>query len=310
MLIDMQPSHVLDGPVGAPTRIFVVLLAMLVLGAGTTLAAGPQEFAALKAAGGNVYKDKDGSTGVSFQEFKLDDKGWKALESISDLKTVRIGTGRDFGDAQLARLCEIKTIESIFLNAYGGTDSGMTALAKLPNLRHLGADHSPFTGQGLAALKDCKNFRSLRIAGGRMTEEGMKTLGELTQLREVDLGHMQFTSTGFANFAKLVDLEKLTLSPNFYPYFVGADFVHLSALKNLNTLVVGEMPMTYDDGLDHLKKLKLKLVKLQDCRLSDSDLSKFEADHAETKIERTFSIDENFKRWDMELEKRKKTKTK
>jgi hypothetical protein len=232
------------------------------------------------------------------------------LEALRDLKTVRIGMAKEFGDSQMARLCEIKTIESIILNAYGGTDAGLTALAKLPNLHVFLADHSPFTGPSLVALKDSKNFRSLRFAGSRMTEEGMKALGELTQLKELDLSHMQFTSAGFANFGKLANLEKLVLAPNFYPYFVSADFVHLSELKNLNTLVIYEMPLTHADGLDHLKGLKMKLLSFRDCRISDSDLRKLEADHPEAKVERMFSIDENFKRWDAELERRKKAKPK
>jgi hypothetical protein len=117
-----------------------------------------------------------------------------------------------------------------------------------------------------------------------------------------------FTSAGVPHFAKLVNLEKLTISPNFSPYYVGADFVHLSGLKNLQTLVVSEMALDYEDGLSHLKKLKLKRLELRDCRVSDRDLEKIKADLPETMIERIYSIDEKFKNWDRQLERRKKEK--
>jgi hypothetical protein len=292
-------------------RLIAILMPILGSVADPAFAADAPEFAVLKAAGANVSNIKGGGTAVSFRDCKLADESWKALESLRDLKTFTIaGSGKEFGDEQLARLCEIKTIESIFMNAFGGTEAGLASLAKLPNLRHFGADHSPFTGAGLTALKNSKNFASIRLGGCPFNDDGMKALGELTQLKEANISHVRFTSTGFPNFARLVNVEKLTISPNFYPYYVGADFVHLSGLKNLKTLIVYEMPLSYEDGLAHLKGLKLRRLELHDCRVSDADLQKLKAALPDTQIERIYSIDEKFKGWDMELERRKKLQAK
>jgi hypothetical protein len=292
-------------------RVLTLLAFLLGAVAGPAPAADPPGFAVLKAAGGNVATIKGGGTSIVFRDCKLDDQSWKALESLRDLKTFTIfGSGKEFGDEQLARLCEIKTIESIFMNAFGGTEAGLASLAKLPNLHYFGADHSPFTGKGLVALKDSKSFRSLRLGGCPFDDEGMKALGELTQLKEANVSHVRFTSAGFSSFAKLANLEKLTISANFYPYYVGADFVHLSGLKNLNTLIISEMALGYEDGLDHLKGLKLKRLELRDCRVSDGDLQRLRADLPDAAIERIYSIDEKFKGWDRELDQRKKSKTK
>src|SRR5580658_7115496 len=115
-------------------RIRTLLVVLLGSVAGPALAADPPEFAVLKAAGGNISTIKGGGTGIVFRDCKLDDQSWKALESLRDLKTFTIfGSGKDFGDEQLARLCKIKTIESIFMNAFGGTEAGLASLAKLPN---------------------------------------------------------------------------------------------------------------------------------------------------------------------------------
>ncbi len=194
------------------------------------------------------------------------------------------------------------------MNGYGGTEDGLAHLAKLPNLRHFGADHSPFTGTGLRALKDCPKFASLRFGGCPFNDEGMKALGELTQLKEANISHVAFTSAGFPHFAKLANLEKLTISPNYSPSYIGPDFVHLSGLKNLQTLIVSEMALPYEDGLSHLKGLKLKRLELHDCRVSDGDLEKIKADLPGATIERIYSIDEKFKSWDRQMEKRAKPK--
>jgi hypothetical protein len=263
----------------------------------------------LKAAGANVSTLKEGGVGVTFQNFKLNDDGWQALESLPNLKQFTIfGSGKEFGDAQLARLSKIKTLESIFVNGYGGTEDGLASLAQLPNLRHFGADHSPFTGTGLVALKNSPNFASVRFGGCPFNDDGLKALGELTQLKEANISHVMFTSKGFPHLAKLVNLEKLTISPNCSPYYVGADFVHLNGLKKLHTLVVSEMALDYDDGLSHLKGLNLKSLKLQDCRVSDGDLARLKADLPNTMVERIYSLDEKFKGWDKQLEKRPKAK--
>jgi hypothetical protein len=283
----------------------VVLLTILGPGSGTSLAADPPEMV-LKAAGATVYKLKEGGTGVVFMKFKLDEEGWKALESLPDLKKFTIPiSAKEFGDEQLVRLGEIKTIETIFFNGYGGTEAGLKALAKLPNLRYFGADHTLYTGTYLAALKNSKNFTTLRLAWG-FNDEGMKALGELSQLKELEIGYCRITSAGFPNFARLESLEKLSIHAAFHPVFIGADFVHFSGLKKLETLQIKDMALTYDDGLDHLKGLKLKLLKLSQCRVSDTDLRKLRADHPGTKIEITSGPDEKFKGWDAELEKRKK----
>lgn len=295
-------------------HIVVSAIVISCLGILNARGADSANIAALKAAGGNVYtikKEDGGGTGINFQNWAGDDKTWPALESLPDLKSFSIsGSGKAFGNEQLARLCQIKSLETIFVNGFGGTNEGLAALAKLPNLRHFGADHSPFTGTALVALKDSKNFTSVRFGGCPFNDDGMKALGELTQLKDANISHVFITSAGFPYFARLVNLEKLAISPNYDPVYTGADFVHLSGLKNLKTLIVYEMALPYDDGLNHLKGLNLQRLELHDCRVSDSDLEKLKADLPNTIIERSYSIDEKYKRWDIELEKRKKMNTK
>jgi len=292
----------------------LALLAIFSLCTLGARAADSPEVVTLKAQGANVYTIQPvppgGGIGVSFQDFKLDDKGWRALASLTNLKTVSIGNAKLLGNEELARLCEIKSIETLFVNGFGGTDEGLAALAKLPNLQHFGADHSPFTGQSLVALKNSPNFASLRFGGCPFDDDGLKALGELTQLKEANISHLRFTSAGFPNLGRLASLEKLVISPAFEPYYVGSDFACLSGLKNLKTIIVSEMALPYEDGLDHLKALNLQRLELHDCRVSDDDLAKVKSDHPNATIVRDYSFDEKYKRWDQMMEKRKKTASK
>ena len=181
VLIESQRPFRVHGFTFLVRWIFASAMVIFCLGITNARGADSPDVATLKAAGGNVYaikKEDGGGTGVSFQNFNLDEKGWHALESLPNLKTVTIsGTGKAFGNEQMARLCQIKSIESMFVNGFGGTEDGFAALGKLPNLRHFGADHSPFTGTGLIALKDSKNFTSLRFGGCPFDDNGMKGAG-------------------------------------------------------------------------------------------------------------------------------------
>ena len=49
---------------------------------------------------------------------------------------------------------------------------------------------------------------------------------------------------------------------------------------------------------------------MTDCRVSDGDLEKIKSDLPKTTIERIYSIDEKYRRWDAEIAKRQKAKTK
>lgn len=282
-------------------------LALLCLCAVAAKPVDPPEIAILKAQGVNVGPiQTGGGLSVSFQDFKLDETGWHALETLPDLKSLTIGNARTLGDADFARLCGIKSLEQFFVNGFGGTDQALASLARLPNLRHFGADHSPFTGKALIALKDSPNFVSLRFGGCPFDDDGLKALGELTQMKDANISHLRFTSVGFPSLAKLVNLEKLSISPAFEPYYISSDFTALSGLKHFKTLVVSEMALPYEDGLDHLKNCPLERLELHDCRVSDSDLEKVKADHPGATVIRDYSFEEKYKRWDMLMEKRKK----
>lgn len=262
---------------------------------------------ALKAGGASVQPDKEGGLRVSFQDWKLDEAGWKALESLPDVRIIWVGNAKNLDNDQFGRLCQIKSIEQFFLNGFPGSDEALKHLANLPNLKHFGADHSQFTGTGLVALKNSPNFASIRFGGCPFNDDGMRAVGELTQLKKANISHVQFTSAGFPNFGKLVNLEELAISPNCEPYYVGADLVHLAGLKRLETLRISEMALTYEDGLYHLKDLKnLKLLELKDCRISDADLARLRADLPGTTIDRGFTLDQRFKQWDASLERRRK----
>ncbi|HWE04819.1 MAG TPA: hypothetical protein VG326_20605 [Tepidisphaeraceae bacterium] len=286
------------------------ILAIFVLMAGMAACAQGADAngAALTAAGARVGKIKEGGMRVDIPGPKLTEDVWKVLESLPDLKAFS-SSGKEFDDAALARLAKIATIETLFFNGPAITDKGLAALANFPNLHKFGIDHGQITGSGLSALAASKNLKAISFGGCLFNDQGMNALGAMTQLHEVSIRHDRNTSTGFADFGKLTELEKLQINPNFSPYYVGADFVHLSALSKLQELAIAQMIIPYDDGLSHLKSLRqLKKLKLELCGISPEDLAKIKSDLPDTVIDFTPAPADAVKKWNDALARRKAAK--
>ena len=175
---------------------------------------------------------------------------------------------------QLARVCDIKSIEVFALGAWTSvTEPGLAAIPQLPNLRSVEfrSVRLPLTGT-LTALANCTKLStvSFTAAAPGLSEEGMNALGKLVQIKE------------------------LAVDAAWVPTCTAGDFRHLSGLKNLHELTLENMVLPYDDGLAHLKGLNLKKLKLTECYVPDSD---YQAALPGTKIERIGFYDDEVKRW-------------
>ncbi len=278
--------------------------------AHSALAASEKAIDALKAAGCRAGNLKDGGSFADVPGPKLSEAVWKDLDALGDLKAFS-GSGKEYDNDALARLAKITTIESVFFNGPTINDKGLATLASFPNLHKYGTDHGgpKLNGSGLSALAGVKNLQIVSFGGCFFNDEGMVALGQLNQLHELSLNHDRLTSAGFPNFAKLTELEKLRINPNFYPYYVGADLVHLSNLKHLTDLTIGQMIIPYDDGLSHLKSLKqLKKLKLDNCGITIEDLAKLKSDLPDTAIDFIPASPESVKKWNDAVAKKKGAK--
>ena len=197
---------------------------------------------------------------------------WTQIEALPDLKRFS-GNGEVFDDAALARLAKISSIETFFFNGPAFTDSGLAVLAAMPKLQRFGVDHSAkLSGSGLAALKGAKSLAALHFGGCAIGDEGVKSLAQLTQLKEVSLGHVRITRASFPLIAKMPEVERIEITPNWDPaYYTAADFGAFSGMKNLRELEIHDMVLPWEDGLALLKPIhSLKTLKIYWCYMTSS----------------------------------------
>ena len=274
--------------IGRLIPLFSIALMAVVISGGAAQGVDAEATAAtakLRAAGVDIHVIKSGGTAAVINiNNDLNVDAWKALESFHDLKDVHVD-GRGIGNEQLARVCNIKTIEVFAIGAWTSvTEAGLPAVAQLPNLRSVEfrALRFPLTAT-LKGLANCKNLSSLSFPreGQGLTEEGMKAIG---------------------NFA---ELKELTLDAGWVPSYTANDFVHLAALKNLQTLTLQTMVLPYEDGLAHLKGSNLKKLKIIECYVTDSDFAKLKEALPGVTIERVDSKDLAIEQWNASLERYK-----
>ena len=295
----------------------VAFMAVPSFAAPPVVPADPQQPAIerLKAAGIKVSGSSSGGFYISIQgDFPITDELWNSVESLHNIKSFWIGHN-GVGLEGLTRISKIETVESFEVwgyngKGYGGANSGEIAvLARLPNLRSLRIIHSGIPsdqGAKLLAFKDHPKLTNLTL-NTYVSDEGMKAVGELTQLKEFAM-RGSLSSTGISYLANLPRLERLQLDAMFNPSWTAKDLKYLSGLKNLQDLTLKETVLTYEDGLEHLKGMNLKHLLLRKVIITDADFSKLQAALPGTKIERINFYDDEVKRWNDALPKKKVAK--
>jgi hypothetical protein len=158
------------------------------------------------------------------------------------------------------------------------TDAGLVALNNMPNPESFSVDHSTkITGSGLPALKDAPKLTALGFGGCIIDDRGAADLAQLTHHKQVKLGHVRITRKSLPILAKLPDLERLEITPNWDPgYYTAADLAAFGLAGKLRELEIHDMVLPWDNGLDHLTALKsLKKLNLFWYYATDADLAKF-----------------------------------
>lgn len=240
---------------------------------------------ALQSAGYKVSNANGGGLKVDFGTVKvIDDASIGHIAALADVRQLS-GTGEGVDDAVLAKFVKAAPeLEDLFINGPTITDEGLTVLATLPKLKHVGIHHGQkeLKGKGLLALKENRNFTSIEFGGMEGIDDvTVGYLAELPHLRSINIYHTMNTR---ASLPLLVEknplIEKFSLNPHFQPErFTAADIPMLAPLKNLKELALHDMVLPYEGGLVHLKQLKgLKKLDIEWSIYTDEDLVKLRAD--------------------------------
>ena len=161
----------------------------------------------------------------------VQDKGLKYIESLTNLKELRLAQGRirkfslatftqleglDLSyststDEVLKSLVGLKKLRRLNLRDTLVTDEGLAYLANLNTLEEIDLYGVKISDRGIAHLKGLQNLRKLNLLGGPVSDAGAEILAGLLKLRELNLYRSEITNAGVARLAALRELAFLDL---------------------------------------------------------------------------------------------------
>jgi hypothetical protein len=164
--------------------------------------------------------------------------------------------------AGLAKLKDLKSLESLNISQTHVNNAGLAELAPLTGLRDLGLEYIPIRGEGLRNLASVENLEVLSISGWKLTAAELKEIKNIKRLRSLTLTlSPKEIDPGMSAIGELSGLESLHLEGELTD----------AGMKPLKTMVgLRELRLRYakitDDGLMELKGLKkLESLKLFLC---------------------------------------------
>ena len=222
---------------------------------------------------GEEYTEVGIFGGGSFYGWRGGSEGIKYLKGLINLKQLRIQDVGEFGDAGMAHLKDIKSLETLFIGRSGLSDEGLKYLKDLGQLESLGLwSNGRITDKALEHIKGLKQLKSLRLEDAQITDMGLgelKKSGVLDRLEYVGVSRTVITDVGLGHLAGASELKLLYLEDTV----VGdGGLAHLTKLAKLEALNLNNTDVS-DEGLAHLKGLsELMVLKLQNTRVSDAGL--------------------------------------
>lgn len=169
-------------------------------------------------------------------------RSWARLsgESVRHLKRLAeleyLESCLSMSDADLALICEMRSLRGLYQIGTGLTNAGLAHLARLPALEELWLSHhdtSSFGDAGLPYLTKCPRLRALQLSGNGFTNRGLACLNDFPALRNLGLSRFPINDAGLASLSVLESLESLDLS---YTPVGLSGLAHIKKLRSLKVL--------------------------------------------------------------------------
>ena len=118
-------------------------------------------------------------------------------------------------DSDLTELAKLPDLRRLDLSLTRITDHGMKGLTPVPSLTDLDLSFAEsITDGGLSAIKNWKHLKRLSVRGTKITDMTIQYLSALTSLESLDIGFVQVTDVGLDALTALVNLKELTVGGN------------------------------------------------------------------------------------------------
>jgi YHS domain-containing protein/Leucine-rich repeat (LRR) protein len=111
--------------------------------------------------------------------------------------------GTNFGDAELAKLGALAAnLHWLDLAGTRVTDSGLSAVTSMQNLKRLHLERTSIGDAGLRSLSQLSSLEYLNLYGTHVTDAGLEQLRDLPRLKDLYLWQTQVTPAAAATFAE------------------------------------------------------------------------------------------------------------
>jgi Leucine-rich repeat (LRR) protein len=195
------------------------------------------------------------------------------------LLTLVVAIGMSWLTVTMQNQRKQKAVAEAIMDAGGGVASESTWLGKLlrddslVRVTLVISLSKPITDSGLTHLQDLDQLRELRLDNAKITDSGLVHLQGLSQLQILWLSNTDITDSGLPHLHGLRQLQNLDLSGT---KVTDAGLVQLQRLSNLKWLGLGNTKVS-DAGLVHLQGLgQLRLLGLGNTKATDQGVKKLQ----------------------------------
>lgn len=115
------------------------------------------------------------------------------------------------GDAELASLQDLTSLEDVYLCNTQVSDAGLVRLTRLAGLRGLDLMNTRISDAGLECLTDLSQLQWLNLEGTVVTDAALPGLSKLTGLQGLDLSNTRVSDAGLVHLKTMSHLQSLSL---------------------------------------------------------------------------------------------------
>lgn len=157
----------------------------------------------IRSIGGTVRADEGF---VSFRGVPLNEAAVAALTRMPGIRTLDLNA-TDLGDAAMAPLAGITTLEELTLHNTQVSDAGVAALGGLPKLKRLGLNNTYVEGAAFAKWPATAVLEELSLLGAPAGDAAMPGIARLRHLQRLVLAESDVTGVGLLALTSLPLIE-------------------------------------------------------------------------------------------------------